>query len=182
MSNPYKILGLTNNATAAEIKAAFLLQAKQSHPDMKPNDPTAGKRFAEVNAAYKELTDPDRKARIDAMLRGDYPTYSDPQVNWENLDERVKEAWQRSQKEDWADPLWRQKIKYTRIHPDFRQQPQDGLSRGPVLVALLLFLITIQFMSGAYQQGTANIIEKRMTERQLMRDRRYPHRMDADEI
>ena len=39
------MLGVPSNATAAEIKKAYYLKAKQSHPDKHPGDPEAHARF-----------------------------------------------------------------------------------------------------------------------------------------
>lgn len=41
----YNVLDVPSNATAAEIKKAYYLKAKQSHPDKHPGDPEAHARF-----------------------------------------------------------------------------------------------------------------------------------------
>jgi len=50
----YDILGITSAASDKEIKRAFLMKAKQFHPDVnKAAD--APKKFASINEAYETL-------------------------------------------------------------------------------------------------------------------------------
>lgn len=53
MTNPYQVLGIQNNASEEEIKAAYRKLAKELHPDRGQSDP---KRFLEVQEAYDMLT------------------------------------------------------------------------------------------------------------------------------
>jgi len=61
----YEVLGVSRGARDSEIKAAFRRLAKQCHPDSCNGDPTAEKRFKEVNEAYEALKDPQRRAAYD---------------------------------------------------------------------------------------------------------------------
>lgn len=61
MTNYYQILGVTNTASADEIKQAYRRLASQHHPD-KGGDKA---RFQEIQAAYDTLSDPNRRAQID---------------------------------------------------------------------------------------------------------------------
>ena len=62
--NPYGALGLTTDATDAQIKKAFRSLALRYHPDKNPN--AAPEKFNEINAAYELLSDPDSKKHYDA--------------------------------------------------------------------------------------------------------------------
>lgn len=61
----YEVLGIGREATQDEIKAAFRRLAQQHHPDKNPDDPGAGNRFKEMNAAYQVLSDPQRRTMYD---------------------------------------------------------------------------------------------------------------------
>jgi curved DNA-binding protein CbpA len=65
MRDPYDILGVSKNASAAEVKSAFRRQAKKLHPDANKHDPKAASRFAELNAAYEILGEADKRKAFD---------------------------------------------------------------------------------------------------------------------
>ncbi len=66
MRDPYEVLGVPRNASAAAIKSAFRKLAKKHHPDANKNDPKAAARFAEVNTANEILGDADKRKQFDA--------------------------------------------------------------------------------------------------------------------
>ena len=61
----YEVLGVSNNATADEIKKAYRKKALQYHPDKNPNDATAEEKFKEAAEAYEVLSNSEKKARYD---------------------------------------------------------------------------------------------------------------------
>lgn len=66
MSNdPYASLGLKKSATDAEIKKAYRKIARDSHPDLNPDDADAEARFKAAAAAYDLLKDPETRAKFD---------------------------------------------------------------------------------------------------------------------
>lgn len=66
MSNdPYAALGLKKSATADEIKKAYRKIARDSHPDLNPDDKDAEAKFKAASAAYDFLKDPEQRARFD---------------------------------------------------------------------------------------------------------------------
>jgi DnaJ-class molecular chaperone len=66
MRDPYEILGVSKNATAAEVKSAFRKLAKKHHPDANKHDKNAASRFAELNAAYEILGEADKRKAFDS--------------------------------------------------------------------------------------------------------------------
>lgn len=58
MSDPYKVLGVSPNASDDEIKAAYKELVKKYHPDQYQDNPlseVAEEKMAEVNSAYDEI-------------------------------------------------------------------------------------------------------------------------------
>lgn len=67
-TEPYRILGVATDATAAEIKSAYRRKAREMHPDLDPDNPWAEEEFKRLSAAYQLLSDEKERARYD---RGD---------------------------------------------------------------------------------------------------------------
>jgi curved DNA-binding protein len=60
----YETLGVSENATAAEIKKAYRTLAKKFHPDINKT-PEAEEKFKEINGAYEVLGDEQKKSQYD---------------------------------------------------------------------------------------------------------------------
>ncbi len=71
----YKVLGVGRDATQAEVKRAFRKLARENHPDLKPGDESAERRFKEINEANEVLSDPDKRKRYD-QLGANWAAYS----------------------------------------------------------------------------------------------------------
>ena len=61
----YKILGVPQTATEADIKKAYRKLARKYHPDLNPNDKTAEKKFKEINDANEVLSHPENRKKYD---------------------------------------------------------------------------------------------------------------------
>ena len=73
MKDYYKILGVPENASQAEIKKAFRKLAFQHHPDTNPgNEQAAAERFKEINEAYGVLGDENRRRQYDLARKGGF--------------------------------------------------------------------------------------------------------------
>lgn len=73
----YEVLGVSKNASEAEIKRAYRKMAKENHPDLHPGDKECEARFKEANEAYEVLSNPDKKAKYDQFgFAGVDPNYA----------------------------------------------------------------------------------------------------------
>ena len=61
----YDVLGVSKNASDAEIKKAYRRMAGKHHPDRNPGDKAAEAKFKEVNEAYQILSDSQKRAAYD---------------------------------------------------------------------------------------------------------------------
>jgi len=75
MKDYYKVLDVEQDATAADIKAAFRKLAKENHPDHHPGDKRAEARFKEVSEAYGVIGDSAAREEYNRLRYGSHPTY-----------------------------------------------------------------------------------------------------------
>ena len=78
MKNFYKQLGLTQNATRAEIKSAYRLLAKKYHPDTGGDN----EKFLALQLAWETLSDPQKKIIYDKLLIHDENFPVSNNKNW----------------------------------------------------------------------------------------------------
>jgi len=60
IDDPYKVLGVSPDASDDEIKQAYRRLAKKYHPDLNPGDAVAAKKMQQVNAAYEQIKNPEK--------------------------------------------------------------------------------------------------------------------------
>lgn len=60
INDPYKVLGVSPDASDEEIKKAYRRLAKKYHPDLHPGDKEAERRMNEINAAYDQIKNPQQ--------------------------------------------------------------------------------------------------------------------------
>jgi molecular chaperone DnaJ len=65
----YRVLGVSDTATAKEIKSAYRKLSRQYHPDQNAGDAAAEERFKEISAAYDVVGDAERRKEYDEVRR-----------------------------------------------------------------------------------------------------------------
>lgn len=61
----YKILGVSEQAGAEEIKQAYRRKAKKYHPDRNPDNPEAEAKFKDIAKAYEILGNSEKRKKYD---------------------------------------------------------------------------------------------------------------------
>ena len=119
----YALLGVTPDATSAQIKSAYRKLAKQYHPDVN-DSPDAAEKFREITEAYDTLTDPDRRSLYDLLHGTGRTTFGDGERSrYTRLRQRHRKRLQgRQQRSQAASPIlkileetW---LEIRRWHPD----------------------------------------------------------------
>jgi len=64
--NLYEVLQVSAKASPEVVQAAYRVLARSYHPDVNQS-PNAARMMRQINAAYKVLSDPARRARYDAQ-------------------------------------------------------------------------------------------------------------------
>lgn len=74
-ADPYKVLGVSRDASEKDVQRAFRTLAKKLHPDVNPNDEAAANRFKQVSQAYDIIGDAEKRAKFD---RGEIDANGEP--------------------------------------------------------------------------------------------------------
>ena len=65
MRDLYEVLGVSKDASQADLKKAYYRLAKKFHPDHNPGNKDAEEKFKEASGAYQVLSDDEQRARYD---------------------------------------------------------------------------------------------------------------------
>ncbi|WP_010204384.1 DnaJ C-terminal domain-containing protein [Salinibacterium sp. PAMC 21357] len=63
----YKVLGVSKDISAPELKKTYRKLARQFHPDSNPDNPKAESRFKEISEAHSVLSDPEQRKEYDQV-------------------------------------------------------------------------------------------------------------------
>lgn len=75
VTNPYEVLGVSENASLDDCTAAYKKLVKKYHPDLNPNDVIASEAMKEINKAY------------DSIKSGDFSQYANSNAENSNSDD-----------------------------------------------------------------------------------------------
>jgi len=79
----YKVLEVSENASAEDIKKSFRRLAKRYHPDRNKGDKISEQKFKEISEAYNTLSDPKKKSEYDTMQKyGAFAGAGGPNAGW----------------------------------------------------------------------------------------------------
>lgn len=76
IQDPYKVLGVSPDASDEEIKKAYRALAKKYHPDRNPGDAEAARKMQQVNDAYEQIKNPEKARPNPNGGHGNYGGYS----------------------------------------------------------------------------------------------------------
>ncbi len=149
MTNHYHVLGLLENATPEEIKAAFKRLAVKYHPDKHAGNPEMEEKFKEINLAHQILSDEYEKARFDLKLK--YQQFSHTQTRQYTYQPPRADQWKYQARKQYASG----KVDYK----------QNAIATAYAFG--ITFLIALLVMTGVWvkQSYDDKKLEKRLAER-----------------
>jgi len=74
----YKVLGVSEGATAEELKKAYRKLAKKNHPDVTGGDKAKEARFKEITQAYEVLSDEKKRQEYDLQRKNPFAGTAGP--------------------------------------------------------------------------------------------------------
>ncbi len=149
MTNYYHVLGLSEDASPAEIKSAFKRLAVKYHPDKHPGRPEMEEKFKEINVAHQILSDEYEKARFDLKLK--YRQFSQSEAR--------SYTYQPPRSDQWKN---RNRARYSSGRIDYRQN-----AIATAYAFGITFLIALLVMTGVWvkQSYDDHQLEKLLAER-----------------
>jgi molecular chaperone DnaJ len=83
MNDPFKVLGLEQDAQEADIKKAYKELAFKYHPDKNPDNPKAEEKFKEVSSAYETLK--KNNWQYNTMSEGGFSGFPGVNINIDDI-------------------------------------------------------------------------------------------------
>ena len=117
LSDCYRALGLRSgeNYTCEQLRKAYLEKAKETHPDMNPQDPTATQSFQHLNTCYETLLEYHTKSVFNDMddEKGNDFSVEDYKHLFEQWTMRAQHFWDTSVEAKVIKQMWTHVSNYT---------------------------------------------------------------------
>ena len=165
MSSHYTVLGVSNNATKAEIRSAFVALCKKYHPDKNPgfDAKVTSQKFSRVNEAYSVLIDPAKRSLYDRQLYGgrlhspDYPRQGKGDSKFDTYNQRHNAyTYARAYDYNFKEVDWN----------NLRSSSQEFRRKNfHFLGGLVVFMIFSSFIFSLMIQHNHKVYDERSTER-----------------
>jgi curved DNA-binding protein CbpA len=140
----YRILGIPDNATTADIKSAYRRLAKLYHPDLNPGSKHSEEKFKEILDAYTILSDDELRAQYDRKRKYGY---SSPAGSYNAPPHNPNDPKRESQRKEYP-PEYIEKMRQrnrTRIVKQIQRRKK--ILRGMIITFVLYLIATAIFES-----------------------------------
>ncbi len=137
--DPYTVLGVPRTADEETIRGAYRRLAKQYHPDLHPNDPSAAQKMNELNEAYDAIRNPRQSAQPE---RGAAYAHADAGY----ADSRGYGGYRGAYAEDQADP-WEE------IFREAERQRRSAPKRTRFRIGRLIWIVVLGYLFFSFFTG-----------------------------
>ncbi len=144
MRDFYRILGVPDNATIADIKSAYRRLAKQYHPDLNPGSKHSEERFKEILDAYTILSDEELREQYDRKRKYGY---SSPVGSYNGPPHNPNEQRRESKRKEYPPEYIEQMRQRNRTRIVKQIQRRKKILRGMIITFVLYLICTAIFES-----------------------------------
>ena len=147
MINHYTVLGISNDASADEIKKAYLKLTRRYHPDITGD--ASGHFFKMIQEAYDVLRDDEKRKDYDYAENRTAPASENPDSSYPENSASNEEVYRDANEIHWNRIAWRQKTFNTVEEKIITPKPGLWTGVGALVGTFLLHAILAVIASGS---------------------------------